>query len=208
MTVVCPNGHLSVTTDYCDQCGAPIAGVGETTEILSVIDDADTSPAARAEPCPRCATPRAGTDRFCEQCGFDFTAPPSAQIRWEAAVRADRSQSQRFGHGAASFPEDARERTYVLTAPVISIGRTRGQGESPEATIELSGPPEDPGVSRRHAALERQPDGSYGIQDLGSTNGTLLNDDPNPIIAGELVRLRDGDTIRLGAWTAIEIRAC
>ena len=24
MSVTCPNGHLSETTDYCDQCGVPL----------------------------------------------------------------------------------------------------------------------------------------------------------------------------------------
>jgi hypothetical protein len=49
-------------------------------------------------------------------------------------------------------------------------------------------------VSRRHAAIRRV-EGHYTIQDLGSTNRTVVNDDP---IAVPTVLL-DGDVIKLGA---------
>jgi hypothetical protein len=51
MTVVCRNGHVSSTTDFCDQCGTPIAVVaaGEATEILPVIEEVDTSQAERPD---------------------------------------------------------------------------------------------------------------------------------------------------------------
>ena len=53
MSVLCPSGHESDTADYCDQCGAPIAGAGRgATQILPTVEELDTSPAARREPCP------------------------------------------------------------------------------------------------------------------------------------------------------------
>jgi pSer/pThr/pTyr-binding forkhead associated (FHA) protein len=57
-----------------------------------------------------------------------------------------------------------------------------------------------------HAVLRRQADGSYAVLDLGSTNGTLLNDDPSPLAAGVEAPLGDGDVIRLGAWTTVTVR--
>jgi ABC transport system ATP-binding/permease protein len=56
----------------------------------------------------------------------------------------------------------------------------------------------DPEVSRRHAAI-RTSGGSLAIEDLGSTNGTFVNEER---IAGVTV-LSHGDTVRLGAtvWT-------
>ena len=39
--------------------------------------------------------------------------------------------------------------------------------------------------------------------DLGSPNGTLVNGREIP--EGEVVPLRDGDRINLGAWTAITV---
>jgi predicted component of type VI protein secretion system len=51
----------------------------------------------------------------------------------------------------------------------------------------------DPEVSRRHAAIRVQGD-SVSIEDLGSTNGTFVNDRR---IQGT-VALNDGDTVRFG----------
>ena len=73
--------------------------------------------------------------------------------------------------------------------------------------IDLSGDLEDPGVSRLHAILERLPDGSYELIDPGSRNGTFLNGAPDPIRSAEPIQLRTGDSIAVGAWTRIAIRA-
>jgi len=53
----------------------------------------------------------------------------------------------------------------------------------------------DPYVSRRHAKIYFE-DGKWWIEDLGSTNGTLLNNDYIP--KGEKRELHDGDVITLG----------
>jgi hypothetical protein len=87
MTVVCPRGHQSGTTDYCDQCGALIVAAappdgGGNTQILPVVEEADTSPAVRREPCPPCGARRSGDDRYCESCGHDFLGPPPATALW------------------------------------------------------------------------------------------------------------------------------
>jgi pSer/pThr/pTyr-binding forkhead associated (FHA) protein len=41
------------------------------------------------------------------------------------------------------------------------------------------------------------------VLDPGSANGTLLNG--REIAVGDLIPLRDGDRINLGAWTAITV---
>jgi diguanylate cyclase (GGDEF)-like protein len=48
-------------------------------------------------------------------------------------------------------------------------------------------------VSRAHARITRSNDGSYRILDLGSTNGTYVND-----LAVSEAKLRDGDQIKIG----------
>lgn len=74
-------------------------------------------------------------------------------------------------------------RTYVGTAPSTIIGRERTPGG-----IVLH----DPNVSRRHAELAH--DGRvWRIRDLGSTNGTLVND-----VDVDSCVLRDGDLLTLG----------
>lgn len=73
--------------------------------------------------------------------------------------------------------------------------------------IELGRDPElehslpDKEVSRRHARVEPDPGGAL-ISDLGSTNGTYVND--QPITAAR--RLVSGDQIRMGL-TVIELRS-
>ncbi len=50
-------------------------------------------------------------------------------------------------------------------------------------------------ISRQHLAIERQ-EGRYLARDLGSANGTFLNDQRI-----DLVQLNDGDRLRIGSFT-------
>lgn len=210
MTATCPNGHQSATTDYCDQCGAPIAPPSpspQLTAVLPAVEEIDTSAAAIAEPCPQCGAYRSGDDRYCEGCGHDFLAPPAPPgTSWEAVVAADRHQFERIAPEGVAFPERYAERRFRLDGTALRIGRSRGRPGETVPEIDLAGDPADPGVSRLHAVLERQADGRYAVRDLGSTNGTTVNDDPRPV-GSDAVPLSVGDRIRLGAWTTITLRA-
>lgn len=202
MTVRCPSGHESQTQDYCDQCGAPII----TTQVLSTVEELDTSPAARREPCPACGATRSGDDRYCEGCGYDFLAPPPIATDWEAVVTADRAQFDRLAVDGVTFPAGYGERRFPLAEGENRIGRSRGHpGEDPPE-IDLAAPPVDPGISRLHAVLERRGDAVCVVRDLGSTNGTVVGDAPAPIAPNTDVPVSDGDHIRLGAWTTITVR--
>ncbi len=81
----------------------------------------------------------------------------------------------REGEGAGS--------EHPLDGEVV-LGRERGS-----ADLVL----DDPGVSRRHAAV-RAEGGRITVTDLGSSNGTFANGHP---VSGE-VELADGDEIQLG----------
>jgi hypothetical protein len=69
----------------------------------------------------------------------------------------------------------------------VAEGATLGRGD---VEIQL----EDPFASSRHARLVRQ-GGIVIIEDLGSTNGTYLNDEllrgPQPLHAGDRIRIGD-----------------
>jgi FHA domain len=210
MTATCPSGHTSATADYCDQCGAPIGALAvphQPTVELPVLEEIETAPSEVREPCPACGAPRSGDDRYCEGCGHDFLAPPPQKTDWEAVVSADRTQFERLQADGIAFPGDHREQRFALDAPLMRIGRQRGRAGQPPLEIDLTGAPEDPGISRLHAALERRADGGYAIRDLGSTNGTMLNDDPAPLGRDTAVPLVDGDRIRIGAWATIIVRS-
>jgi hypothetical protein len=131
---------------------------------------------------------------------------PTGPRTWEAVVSADAAYFARSERDGFSFPESRSEQTFALALPRLLVGRrSRALGIVPE--IDLSGELEDAGVSRVQAILERRPDGSYDLIDPGSTNGTFLNDGPDPVAPGAPVRLRPGDRVYMGAWTRIVIFA-
>jgi pSer/pThr/pTyr-binding forkhead associated (FHA) protein len=106
--------------------------------------------------------------------------------------------------GEIQFPSHCPERRFSLSGPQMRIGRRSISREiTPE--IDLTGPPSDPGISRLHAILITQQDGSWAVIDPGSENGTTVNSTEIPV--GQPVPLSSGDSIYIGAWTAITIIA-
>jgi serine/threonine protein kinase len=127
---------------------------------------------------------------------------------WSAVVTSDRDyyNSVHALHDsdkeAISFPGDIPERRIPLSGAEVLIGR-RSAGRGIEPEIDLTGPPTDLSVSRRHAKLIPAPDGAWTIVDLGATNGVTVNGRDVPSEGS--VNLRPGDRIHLGAWTKITI---
>jgi hypothetical protein len=155
--------------------------------------------------------------RFCEACGHDSALPEPAatppqspeavSVGWTAVVSADRALYERIlaqeGPDTVEFPRFFPERRIVLQGNTTLIGRgNRKQGVDPE--IDLGIHPADRGVSTQHAVL-RIRDSGLTVTDLGSTNGTTLNDSDDRLPEGEETPLTDGDRIHLGAWTTITI---
>jgi hypothetical protein len=150
--------------------------------------------------CPECATARATDDPFCEQCGHDFTL---AARRWTLDVGADRGYYERFRPEGVEFPASAPTRRYPLQQREILVGRSHGD-HTPD--VDLSGPLDDPGASRRQVLLVRGEAG-YSAIDLGSTNGTFLNDATDPMEPHRATPLGDGDRLHVGAWTTLVLHA-
>jgi pSer/pThr/pTyr-binding forkhead associated (FHA) protein len=73
-------------------------------------------------------------------------------------------------------------RDHALSGGVCTVGR------DPQVEFVL----EDTLVSRRHFKVVHE-EGAYYVEDLGSTNGTILNGS-----RAQRARLADGDTIRIG----------
>lgn len=97
--------------------------------------------------------------------------------------------------GDASPAGPAAPRLVVERAPghehgmEYDIGDGAVMGRGTQAEIRL----EDPYASGKHARLQRQ-GGTVVVEDLGSTNGTFLNEEP---LAGAQP-LHEGDRIRIG----------
>ncbi|WP_328889000.1 FHA domain-containing protein [Streptomyces sp. NBC_00316] len=146
-----------------------------------------------------------------QQPPFQHQIPNQAPASWTAVIAPDRdyflAMMQRSGPEATglNLPAYSPEQRLQLTGNQVTIGRRRhSTGESPD--VDLSVPPEDPGVSHQHAVLVQQPDGSWAVVDQNSTNGTTLNGAEDPIQPYVPVPLQDGDQVHVGAWTTITIR--
>jgi len=121
-------------------------------------------------------------------------------------VSADRDYFERNDVDDVTFPDNCPDRVFTLSEGELLIGR-RSERRGVRPQIDLSGAPEDPGVSHAHALLRRQADGSYAVVDPGSTNGTTLNEGTAPLPQNVVTPLKDGDTLYLGAWTRILFHA-
>jgi pSer/pThr/pTyr-binding forkhead associated (FHA) protein len=84
---------------------------------------------------------------------------------------------------------------FQLTNDESTIGRwDADNGVFPD--IDLDAHDEDAKVSRRHARIRRN-NGSYFIEDLGSTNGTYVNRGRR-LLPGNAQLLNDGDEVIVG----------
>lgn len=129
---------------------------------------------------------------------------------WSATIGPDREYFMAMMHRSGpeasglNLPAYSPEQQRRLTGNQLTIGRRRhSTGDTPD--IDLSVPPEDPGVSHQHAVLVQQPDGSWAVVDQNSTNGTTVNGGDEPIQPFVPVPLQDGDRVHVGAWTTITI---
>ena len=234
MSYPCPKDstHQSEDPDYCSVCGAKIGGAALLSSTAG--PNLNGVASAGTDICPDCGLARHAGAKFCEVCRYNFEthssallsaavpAPPAsalpepslppkpdmtaaansstgaAFLGWEALVSVDPSLYVE-PDPQAPCPANEPDRTFPLDLAENLIGR-----RSDRRDIHPEVPLSDSGVSHRHAKILRQPDGSLGLLDLGSTNGTQMNGKDVP--AGIRTSLQSGDQITLGCWTRITIR--
>ncbi|HCI81524.1 MAG TPA: hypothetical protein DHW02_17755 [Ktedonobacter sp.] len=113
------------------------------------------------------------------QSSFNAGGPSQAVPPQPAAPRMPFAQLViRVPHGG--------QQTFRIEKPIINIGRQL----SNDIIVE------DKRVSRQHAQIKYQPDGSFAIYDLGSTNGITINGVAN-MRQGVL---RNGDRFTIGNY--------
>jgi hypothetical protein len=141
--------------------------------------------------CPECGFQNLEAANYCEKCGAlllpedgtqtTMSFHPGETVEDVAAALETGVEGTaiivRLGGGRAG-------ETYPLDRDRLTIGR------SPDCDVFL----DDVTVSRRHAQLVRHA-GGYGIEDLGSLNGTYVNRR-----RVEATRLEDGDEILIGKY--------
>jgi hypothetical protein len=198
-------GGVTPAEGGCPRCGVP--RVGQFCESCGFDFNAAGPDAAGARP-PVPPVPPVPPAAPAAPAAPTTPATPANGVGWTVVVTADRayydSVQDAGGPDAAAigFPAYCPQRRFRLAGTEVRVGRrSESRGIHPE--IDLTGPPADPGVSRLHVVLVGAPDGTWSVVDPGSANGTLVNG--HEIVAGEAVRLRDGDVIHLGAWTALTV---
>jgi hypothetical protein len=121
---VCPNGHDSQSSDYCDTCGAPISQNAAAASGAATPEGGATASTPEAEPetCPSCGADKAASALFCEACGYDFTTgtmPRSAQPLG-GGEGAGGGVGQSAGDAAASASSSTTQSPTPLAQPIAA----------------------------------------------------------------------------------------
>jgi pSer/pThr/pTyr-binding forkhead associated (FHA) protein len=157
--------------------------------------------------CPNCKHKELPGAIFCRQCGAQLFGEELPTIQFRTT---DRRLSDELKQAKQRTPTDETPLPHVplmlrffqegLSVPIpgnieLIIGRS-GEGQSVVPDIDLTAyHAREAGVSRLHAAL-RVVDDQVTIIDLGSSNGTMIND--RKIQAHHPHNLNDGDLVSLG----------
>lgn len=222
----CPKGHESTESDYCSECGVKINGSPQLTLTTNPpIEQAVIS-------CPDCTAPHEpDSGNFCEICGYNFVTgghgevpmisiAPTPVTETIKKTATDDSTSARtakqtavalevvvtidpslYEAGSPPPPTNQPPITFQLDQPTSLIGRrSNARAIYPEIPLDF-----DDAVSHRHALITRQPDGTFILRDIGSSNGTKLNG--VELTAMVDTPIKAGDELTLGHWTRIIVKA-
>lgn len=176
--------------------------------------------------CQKCQSANLDTSRFCDECGTRLVAaesPPAAPPPAYAPPHPTPKPASVTSLGVPDVPVGpARHNPFTAEKPEASgiahASLTIERGDQPgtefrlindESTIgrwdadngvfpdvDLDAHDADAKVSRRHARIIRN-NGSYTIEDLGSTNGTYVNRGRR-LLPGTAQPLADGDEVIVG----------
>ncbi len=140
--------------------------------------------------CGFCGGRIAADDIFCAHCG---ARQPMAGVGSSATLHASRPTAKLVVAGTTEL-----DASFILQKDNNLVGRTDPHSNIfPE--IDLSRFDSETKVSRRHARIWREGD-NFLVEDLGSVNGTVINDSVR--LAPRQPRVLDsGDKLRLGETT-------
>jgi hypothetical protein len=181
--VTCPRckNQLEDGAAFCDNCGALLAGAPQPTPAAA----SPLPPTAGGGPaCPQCGRSVVAGAAFCETCGAVLggpAAPPPFRVEQQTVQAVQPSlltEPSRLVIKTGPNPGEA----FDLLQEVMSIGR-----ESNNDIIL-----KDSGISRNHARISRK-GGVFVLEDLGSANGTFVNQQrltaPRTLVAGDEIGL-------------------
>lgn len=202
----CPNCGAAVQSDatFCGQCGYDLRS-NESSLPPTVVAASPLAPTVAAPPLPApepliepeplvagATSAKVGSASAGES--TVATPPPAPPAPAAAPPRAGGSSKTELQVQTAKLLhlQTNKELELPLHLSVIHIGKPN---DRIPPDIDVSGFPHSEVVSRIHADIRVEGDGYY-IEDVGSSNGTYVNNFPLP--TGNRHRLRPGDRIALG----------
>ena len=196
-TTSCPNCGAPVQTDatFCGQCGSNLSPSSATeappTVTSTQVSGTDNSPSI-PEPTPIAPTAMSVNEEPPEAVSAPVTS---------SEVSAGQPSPPTLGISKTQLQQQTSRLLHVQTdtlldlpqnLSVIHIGKSN---DRIPPDIDVSGFPNSEIVSRIHADIRVEGD-AYYIEDVGSSNGTYINN--MPLLPGNRHRLRPGDRIALG----------
>lgn len=154
--------------------------------------------------CPNCQSQQIDGTMFCSICGASLLTISRQQTKVPLSQQPPVDMQREHTSGAVNEQSETRLSLTVLVngrklvSPVqeeLLVGRRDdSRGITPDIDLGAEGG-YDAGVSRRHAIIIWS-DGRYYVEDLGSANGTFVNDER--VEAQRRVSLHNGDELRFG----------
>lgn len=191
---ICPDctaPHEPDSGDFCEICGYNfISRVHGEVPPVPIIP----TPATEITNSTRAETPL--SDSLMSNSTSSRTVEET-EVAFEVVVTIDPSLREA---GSPLPPTNQPPITVRLDRESNLIGRrSELRGINPEVALDI-----DDAVSHRHALLNRQPDGTFVLRDIGSTNGTKLNG--VELTAMVDTPIKEGDEFTLGHWTRIKVK--
>lgn len=211
---VCGSDNLDGSA-YCEDCGArlPVGGASAapapTPAPPAPVTEASPEPPPASEPAPEpsgesggvqicasCGAENPSYEAYCEDCGASLSgssaSTPAVPVSSGAVESPTASAPPPIARMRLSLSDGSRD--FPVDKDTIELGRKSPvDGIYPD--VDLTDVDTDSFISRRHGRVLRADSGVL-YEDLGSSNGSFLND--SRLQAGVQTALKDGDRLRLG----------
>ncbi len=209
----CPSCGAPVQEDasFCGQCGFNLRAAGGAAVPLTTSgsplgsdsgDDSTIDPSSLPPPLPALEPLAAPEPLSLEPLPMaPLLSPPTASPQSTPLNAVTATEANLGAMGATQIQVSRAKLIHLQTdsllelPPHLDLVRIGKPNDRIPPDIDVSGFPNSEIVSRAHAQLRVEGD-SYYIEDVGSSNGTYINNMPLPY--GNRHRLRPGDRIALG----------
>jgi hypothetical protein len=211
---VCGSDNLEGAA-YCEDCGAKLvvshAMAGGSSAPppppppppvqavepgpVPVVSTPAVTPSGASLQCPSCGADNPASEAYCVDCGANLggsaASPPVPVVTPPLVTPVAPLQPV---VAVARLTLANGQKTYSLDKEITTMGR-RSPADQIEPDIDLTDDDPESYVSRRHAQIHRNDD-QYVFEDVGSSNGSFINN--TKVTAGVQQVLKDADRVRLG----------